>query len=295
MEKQHICKFRVIIFVFLFCTINTTLNSTEWYGWHYKFPYFEYRADQLMGSMSRSPEMFSTSVRLNHYVKQKVENGSLKDKPVIYDINGFQYERQRYLLEVFETNGAYRISINYPHFFMMYFSYKDLVKIIDYFAHPDFEPFYCDTTINKINLTRDIFFNKINPLVSHKQVEDTGDNYRFDVYQTDEMNIYFQAGEYKVLYNDNNLDIKLNPPFCKPIRFKDRYIIMDNIFFYVFEAGRMIKQAKASYLLESDIQTESNVPHIQIYSEWMNIGLNYNDEPQYSYSYRKNRLYEVDN
>jgi len=281
---------RTFFFIAIILLISIHVKSTEWYGHYYEFPYFQYKAQQLLGSTSKVPDMFPTAVKLNWYVKSKIESGDLKNKPVIYDIYDYNFERQRYLLEIYETNNAYHISINYRESYQMHFNYKELIKIIDYFAHPEFEPFYCDTNLTRITLTTEIFFNKINPLVGEPAIDDENGNIL--VYTLDSFKIIYTDKKFRIFWDNEDLNITVDYPISIPVKFRNRIIFMNQEYFYVFEDKKCIKKVATPGILW-DIQDETNKPTIKIYTDWMDI-FEY-DTPRYSYSYQNNRLYKVDN
>lgn len=285
-------------------TTNSQLaHATEWYDYNYELPYFSYKAKQLLGSEAKHPDMFPVAVKLNTYVKQKIDDGTLKNKPVrytIYDIDNTNITRKRFCLEIYETSNAYYINVNWGLDFMVYFSYEELVKTIDYFAHPDFKPFYCSPlseipTSSKtypVDLAMDIFFRNIKPLIG-LNVRRQNDDETYDVYEVDSLKIQYICGEFRIRWADEDLGIVLNYPVSIPVKFKDRILFADNEYLYIFENGKNIKTVKnkdIGFLWECEIQEESTRLKVQIYDGWLNI-CNYDDKPIYSYSYKNNWFY----
>lgn len=286
---------KLIILCIVLLSATLKANATEWYGVYYEFSHFKYRAEQLLGSGADIPDMYPVAVRLNQYVKELQECGKLKQKPVIYDVyttieygGAERHGKKRYLVEVYETADAYRIHANDRENFMLTFNQKELVRIIDYFASGQFEPFFCDTTMTRHKLSKELLLNRANLAVESSSFE-VHDEY--EIYSTNGWTIKMRGKYIYVDYGGEELSVKFSYPISKPIIFKERMIIADNNYFAVFEEGKCIKKLQVFELLW-DIQTESNnYPKISIYPEWMNIEKD--DRIKYSYSYRQNRLYEL--
>lgn len=280
--------------------------ATEWCDYNYEFPYFSYKARQLLGSDAKVPDMFLVAAKMNTYVKKKINDGILKNKPVkytIFDMDNLDITRKRFLLEIYETPNAYYININWGLDFMAYFNYEELVKTVDYFASPDFKPFYCipaisyETSLSElssINLATEIYFNNINPLV-RRNVRQQAEDDIFSVYEVDDLKIQYTGGEFRVRWGNEDLGIVLTHPISIPVKFKNRVLFANNEYLYVFENKTNIKKIKTKRRLwEFGLGDEvSNRLTVTIYSDWLNI-YRYGNEPVYSYSYSKNRFYELE-
>ena len=295
---------RLILLLFVFVNVQIS-HATIWYDYQYEFPYFRYNARQLMGSEGRVPDMFTVAVKMNTYVKQKIDDGTLKNKPVrytIYDLDNTNITRKRFCIEIYETPNAYYINVNWGLHFIVYFDYDELVKVIDYFAYPDFEPFYCSILSednlplswdsSPANLAVEILFNRINPLIDAVP-RNQDENKTYDVYVVDSLKIQYVDGQFRVKWGDEDLGMALKHPISIPVKFRDRVIFADDDYLYVFENKNNIKKIKTRWLLSEYIADgKSTKLNIQIYSEWLNI-CKYDDTPIYSYSYKKNRFYEL--
>lgn len=285
------------ILIFLFTALLTNLYATFWYGQFFQFPHFEYNENELTGGEPNPPYMYIASIRLNSYIKHKVKDGYLQDKPVRYSVNDYMstdWERKRLSLEVYQTDNAYYININQiPTGSIPLFSEKELKDIIDYFAHPDFEPFYCDTTMLRFQLAREIFLNKIEQVIDDRiEIEDTTP---IEVYTEEDLSIKYINDEFEVFWGSKKIDLNLTYPIAKPIKFNDRIIIIDSKRFFVIEDGDIVKNVTATEILwdGSDMSANSNIPNIQIFPDWLNIYSKSDDSAIYSYSYSQNRFYNL--
>ena len=271
------------------------IRATEWFVFSYTLPHFSSHINQLLGSSDSIPNMFLTTVKLNSYIKKKIDEGTLKNKPVIYDICYYNFNRQRYLIEVFETPNAYHISINNSHeSFMIFFIIEELAKTIDYFTHPNFEPFYCGTALHQKELAMDIFFKKVDGLVGAYKRFDKGNEHIYTVYEIENLKIEYCNNRFYFVWNGKDTGIMLDSPISIPVKFKDRIIFATNNYFYVYENGEPIKVNKhdGDILWLTNVQEESNRLNIQVYSDWINV-YDYNDELRYSYCYSTNRFYKL--
>lgn len=278
----------------IFLSVNA--YTTHWYSWQYKFPHFSYQQGELMGSMSVAPDMFLPSAMLNSYVKSKIEKGELNDKPVIYTVNNYDYttfERSSFSLEVYQTQKAYYINLNYHPFCSTSLTVDEITKTIDYFSSPLFQAFYCDTTLQQCDMAKEIFFNKIKPISKTKNESNLPDS--IDIYEEENIKIKYINNEFKAYWKDEEISLPLSYPIAKPIKFNDRIIIIDSEHFYAIEDGSIVKNVVATEILwdGSDISANSNIPDIQIFSDWLNIYSKSDDGVIYSYSYSQNRFYNL--
>jgi|GEM_PF-2722716 len=93
--------------------------------------------------------------------------------------------------------------------------------------------------------------------------------------------------------SDSSFLIILMPHRKIKVIFVNIFTFANDEFLYVFENKRKIKEIKIDGLLSEYIgDGKSTKLNIQIYSEWLNI-CKYDDTPIYSYSYKKNRFYEL--
>lgn len=259
-------------------------GAIEFYTYEYNFSNFKHYAGQGIGSSLASKEntlsnMFIISAQLNAYIQAKVANGKLKNKPVIYDICGYEFERKRFLIELYETDKAYHISVNNEdcNYFSFYFTFSELIQIVDYFASPDFKPIY--TNSQKV-LTQQIQINTIPKDFSN-----------ITIYSSDDIQIKYIDKKINVFWEGNNLGIELNAPISPPIKLNDRIIIIDNRHLYILEKGRIIKKVKVDFILTGEVK-ESNIPNMEIYDYWLNFK-DYHGTNIYSYSYKENKLYKL--
>lgn len=284
-----------ILFCIILFSIAQRANATDWNGYYYEFHHFKYRAFQLLGSEAEAPDMYPVAVRMNQYVASLQQSGKLKDKPVVYDIyttvelaSEERRGEKRYLLELYETDDAYHIHANYRENFMFTFSQEELALIIDYFAGGAFEPFFCDTTMNRRDLAKELLFNKINAVVPATGFEPSD---AYEIYKIDDWSIKMEEKFLYVYFKGEKLNVKLNYPLSRPIAFKERMILINNDYFSVFENGACMKMFPVSGLMW-DMEEESNShPQVVIYPEWMNIMQD--GEIRGSYSYRENKFYDL--
>jgi hypothetical protein len=303
MKKKQFSK--IICCLLLLANVHIAY-ATEWCDYNYEFPYFSYKARQLLGTEAKIPDMFLVAAQMNTYVKNKIDDGTLKKKPVkytIFDMDNSGITRKRFFLEVYETHNAYYININWGSDFIVYFTCEELIKTVDYFAHPDFKPFYCIPTISyeaslselsSINLATEIYFKNIDPLVGqniHQQIEAK----TYDLYTMDDLKIQYTGSEFRVRWGNEDLGIVLEHPISIPVQFKNRVLFASSEYLYVFEGKTNIKKIRTKgRLWELGMGDEvSNRLTVAIYSDWLNI-YRYDDKPIYSYSYSKNRFYELE-
>ncbi len=277
----------------------TRAGATEWYGFFFEFPHFKYRADQLLGSEARVPNMFHTAVQLNDYVRELQQSGRLENKPVVYDLfssawrpaNEVRKGRQRFTVEVYETEAEYRINANFGQDFMLDFDRDELVRIVDYFASDSFEPFFCDTTMNRIDLSRELLFKKIDAASPSTHFEEKDE---YEVYSTEEWSVRMVGGDFYVFRGGEKIDVALAAPVVEPVVMNERLIVLSGERFSVFEGARCIKSLHMPAIQWTEGQDESNDnSRIRVYPRWLNIHTYDPYNARYSYSYWGNRFYNL--
>ncbi len=262
MKKRHVLLFIIVI------AVAAQAGATEWYGFSYEFPHFRCRADQLLGTDTQVPEMFPVAVHLNDYVRELQQSGRLKNKPVVYDLFSsiwrdnieVRKDRQRFAIEVYETETKYRINVNSRENFIGAFDRDELIRIIDYFASDSFEPFFCDATMTRSALSRELLFKKIAAVSPPTYFEEKSE---YEVYRMGEWNIRMTGGDFYV-------------------------------FFSVFEGAQCIKSLNVPYITDSEHESNDN-SRIKVYPLRLNIHRYDPDNPRYSYFYAENRFYDLKN
>ncbi|NDV59675.1 hypothetical protein [Bacteroides sp. 519] len=273
-----------IIYIALILTFSLKINSKEYYGYHYQFSYFSFISNQSFGlpisefGNGDLARMFEISAELNAYIKSKSSQNGIKKK-IVYDICGFDYQRKRSLLEVYESKNAYHISINtedcsnYGYFLTR----EDLFDIVEYIYAPNFKPFYINRKLDKKKDLGNLHLIQMEP--------------DYEVYDLDSIAIKSIHGEFKVFCKEKDLNLILNPPFAAPIKYHNRYLIIDSSCIHIIENGRLTRKQNVEAILERGA-CEFNYPKCAIYSEWINF-YDFDNEILFSYSYKKNKIYDL--
>ena len=284
---------KLLFFISLF--VFTKISATEWLDTEYKFDHFTYSASMLFGSDMPCylSHTFVFSVKINDYVKNKVNNNELKNKRVVYEIRGIGLNSNPdgalYLYEIFETDSTYNIAVNNFNSveFEMFITYDDAVKIINYIASTDFNPLYFESREAKNKWAK-------NQSISQNEIKA-----EVDVYVLDDLLVKVIDDELKVYWNGVDLKMNLNQPVARPVQFWDRYILMDVAYFYVFnKKGEKIYQCEANDMLGPGYY----IGNIAVTSKsliWFSIFDSYSWSdyeslsPIYIYSYIENKLYNA--
>ncbi len=280
-----------IILCISFCLLSLSSYASHWYTYIYELPHFRYEAQLLLGSASKVPDMFPVVVKLNDYVKEKILQGALQDKPVVYDIYFSNLKRERFFIEVYETPVSYRIYIHPSLAQPLILNYEELIQVIDYFAHPEFEPFYCGRPgEGNEEVCRDILLRNIRSLAGHQPAPEKE---TYEVYSIGDLSIRYHNQEFRAFTAEEETGVCLDPSgyaISQPIQSGNHIFFMDGHHFYVYEGNQLLHKIKIEHSL-SDEAPLSNVMCYKRYPDWINFNPYHPEYTSYSYCYSRNRLY----
>lgn len=303
------------LLILFLCAAALRVDASHWHGYRYEFDCFKLRAEQLMGSIGpEQPELYVTAAQLNEYVMRLQQEGKLENKPVVYDINVSDYDRRRWLVEVYRTRSEYRININPRHaqLFEMHFSQKELKRIIDYLASEDFEPFYCDTTQQRFELCRELLFAKIDALLP-PAASVQGDT--CTLFSEGDWAVRSVEGTSRIFYGDQQAGQTQRFLVARPVVMNRRLIVLhgridwwydddyvlhignEGIYYSVYDKGRHIRTRRIGSAINTDYESGDGdffnlTSRIEPYLQWFNI-YDHAGRATYSYSYAQNRIYRV--
>jgi len=220
---------------------------------------------------------------LNDYIENKISNSELEDKVFEIQIG----------CGIFGGHPSIEISQNSSKYFVFIHGMTDLkylTRIIEYFAHPDYESFVIeakdtDELMRKNENALVAFNDRLNISVPNIDMSFFKD--RIDtVFKLEKLRIDYSADKLK-MYIDSKL-IGSNFKIPCPVLLADNYIVNVSDTLKVFNSlGEEINEFSIN---KNEGEIDSNY-EMNAYSKWMN--LYYFDKPIISYSAHGNKFYRL--
>lgn len=229
---------------------------------------------------------------LNDYIVQKIERGELEDK----EFNIYMYDpiltRPHYTLT--QSPKSYYIQTGRA------LTLKELIAVVDEFSQPNFTavdvgvwgPSENTSKYNKQELEelyekQEKTLMRLEDRIFEREISDanTISDKEYLLWQQNNMKIIFCNDSVKCFLHDKEVKHSL---MGYPHVMKDRYILQNGKTFQVYQDSTLIKIFKYS---DEDIYNTYYMD-VEIYEQWANF-IQY-AKPQYSYSYNKNRFYEIE-
>jgi hypothetical protein len=216
---------------------------------------------------------------LNDFVVDLIDKGKLKNKKFEISAGGKDFGGTP-SIEVSQNESSYFVIIHGE------FTLKRMVRIIYYFASPDWNSFCTDR--KEISAEYNKQLSKTFDRILDAHVKDTDMSFFVDkeveVLTIDSLKIKYAADS--LFYELNGLRLKERPDNPIPIKLKNRFFITNNDIIVVYENGKPISSSKIPHCLDC-----VHSLYWQPGSEWLNL-LN-DGKYLLSYSYKKNKFFNV--
>lgn len=221
---------------------------------------------------------------LNDYIELRIKRGELQDKK--FEI---------YMLDPILTRPHFSLTQSSKGYYIQTgraLSLDELISLVDEFTQPGFtaidmglweykdEQDY-DRQTKRLERLEERLLNKNLPQEDISIIKNT----TYIIHQQNDLKITYINDKVRCFIQDEEIKVDLKGI---PWVINDRYILQESYVFKVYEGSALIKTFRYS-----DEEWDSEYMEAEVYSKWVNFGLYGN--PQYSYSYDKNRFYYTGN
>lgn len=204
---------------------------------------------------------------LNDYIAQKIHAGQLQNKKI---------EIQLY--DPLVTYKHLNISQGKNGYFVTYSGFASIQQLktfIDYFADPNWVPFFTSdfqkVSSETISKQIDQFFLDNNT----SKIESS----QLNVWSLDHLKLDYVNDTLK--YFANSIELKISATSSLPIKINDRFLLFQNDSIFVLQGQNIIKTIRIDQPITEDYD-------IYVYPKWVNICNGGQDNWVYTYSYEKN-------
>ena len=214
--------------------------------------------------------------QLDKFIGDLIASGKLKNKKFTIEI----YDPALTYNYIFVSQSKSNYDIDFSGFL----SFEEIAKIVFYFTQSDWSSFIYDPTkVKDQSRTRQKFIDIVNkysfPDIS-SYVKDT-----IPLWQLDNLSLIYSND--KIWYSSNGQILPYKPTSNLPIRIRDRYLFFQADSIFVRKDDSTILPFKIPEIAAQDYTVDK-------YSKWINIGFG-SDNTLYSYSYDKNKFYDLTN
>ena len=208
---------------------------------------------------------------LNGYIAEKVRNGELEDKK--FEISIYDQVLTYTHLELSQGKNGYFVSMSgYP-------TLNELVAIVDYFANPDWQPFF---TADYQQVSIDVIAGQIERFYRRHNSSGVTAYSPVTVWESGEIRLTY-AGD-SLRYSIGGQSVAFSVSGLLPAKVQNRYLFFEERTITVVEDGKTVK----TFGLKEPLW---GVHEVYTYPKWVNIHSWESGGWAYSYSYDKNRLY----
>jgi hypothetical protein len=219
---------------------------------------------------------------VNAYVARKQDEGALQNKKLRIQFIDPLADSGRPEIELTRSRWEYQIVSRDA----ANLNLRDLVRLVDYFASPNWQSFCCYDYVNR---SHESVRNKIGRILDREVGQP--DLAFFDGRRS----IVAEIGDLQVVYENDRLfyslagqRLDLVPADPTPVQVKNRYLLGSRDFIHVYEEGREVRHSRT--VQDSEGSWCEPPLRARAYRSWVNVGC---WEPRRSYSYEKNRFYEL--
>jgi hypothetical protein len=208
---------------------------------------------------------------LNDYIAEKIQSGQLQNKKI---------EIQLY--DPLLTYNHLNISQGKNGYFVTYSGFASIQQLktfIDYFADPNWKPFF----------TSD--FQKVSGETISKQIEQFFHDNKTSKIEASQLNVW-SLDHLKLDYVNDTLqyfahasELQIAATSSLPIKINDRYLLFQNDSIFVLQGQEIIQTLRIDKPITEDYD-------IYVYAKWVNICNGGQDNWVYSYSYEKNKFHQ---
>lgn len=268
--KSTMYKTLLILFFTLF---SQTVNATECVEKTFKEEHLNIYLCQNYSNYNETRTLLfkARAQILNDYIAEKIQSGQLQNKKI---------EIQLY--DPLLTYNHLNISQGKNGYFVTYSGFASIQQLktfIDYFADPNWAPFF----------TSD--FEKVSSETISKQIEQFFLDNKTSKIEASQLNVW-SLDHLKLDYVNDTLqyfahasELQIAASSSLPIKINDRYLLFQNDSIFVLQGQEIIQTLRIDKPITEDYD-------IYVYAKWVNICIGGQDNWVYSYSYEMNKFHQ---
>ena len=259
--------------IVLFSLFSLQINATECVDKTFKEEHLNIYLCQNYSNYNETRTLlFQARTKiLNDYIGEKIKSGQLQNKKI--EIQLYDPVLTYNHLNVSQGKNGYFVS------YSGFATIQQLKIFIDYFANPNWKPFftsdYQKVSSETISKQIDKFF------LDNKTSEITLT--QLNLWSLDNLKLDYLNDTLKYFVNSIELDIAATSSL--PIKIKDRFLLFQAESIFVLQGQEIIKTFKIENPITEDYD-------IYPYEKWVNICNGGKENWVYSYSYDKNKFHK---
>jgi hypothetical protein len=262
-----------ILLILFFTLFSQTIKATECVEKTFKEEHLNIYLCQNYSNYNETRTLLfkARAQILNDYIAEKIQSGLLQNKKI---------EIQLY--DPLLTYNHLNISQGKNGYFVTYSGFASIQQLktfIDYFADPNWAPFFTSDfqkvsseTISK-QITQFFLDNKTSKIEASQ----------LNVWSLDHLKLDYINDTLKYFVNASELQIAASSSL--PIKINDRYLLFQNDSIFVLQGQEIIQTLRIDKPITEDYD-------IYVYARWVNICNGGQDNWVYSYSYEKNKFHQ---
>ncbi len=262
-----------ILLILFFTLFSQSVNATECLEKTFKEEHLNIYLCQNYSNYNETRTLLfkARAQILNDYIAEKIQSGQLQNKKI---------EIQLY--DPLLTYNHLNISQGKNGYFVTYSGFASIQQLktfIDYFADPNWKPFF----------TSD--FQKVSGETISKQIEQFFLDNKTSKIEASQLNVW-SLDHLKLDYLNDTLqyfahasELQIAATSSLPIKINDRYLLFQNDAIFVLQGQEIIQTLRIDKPITEDYD-------IYVYAKWVNICNGGQDNWVYSYSYEKNKFHQ---
>ena len=262
-----------ILLILFFTLFSQTIKATECVEKTFKEEHLNIYLCQNYSNYNETRTLLfkARAQILNDYIAEKIQAGQLQNKKI---------EIQLY--DPLLTYNHLNISQGKNGYFVTYSGFASIQQLktfIDYFADPNWAPFF----------TSD--FQKVSSETISKQITQFFLDNKTSKIEASQLNVW-SLDHLKLAYVNDTLqyfahasELPIAASSSLPIKINDRYLLFQNDSIFVLQGQEIIQTLRIDKPITEDYD-------IYVYAKWVNICNGGQDNWVYSYSYEKNKFHQ---
>ncbi|HPG12920.1 MAG TPA: hypothetical protein PLU37_15410 [Chitinophagaceae bacterium] len=257
-------------------TSFTSAKGTECITIEFKYDHLHFNLCQNYYDYNETVTLLyeARSRQLNNFINDLIKTGKLKDKKFFIDV----YDPKLTWDYIFITQSKQGYNIDCSGFL----DFKELAELVYYFTQPDWSSFVYDPSkVKNRHNTR----MKLLSIVERYSLPDIKPYLSSDSLLWESDGFSLKYNEDRISYYRDEELLPFKPTSSLPVKIQDRYLFFQDDSVFVLKGRSVIK----TFRFPEENRGDCNV---KVYRKWVNISW-HSDEPQYTYSYDKNKFFNL--